>query len=462
MAARATIERVQHLSLDVERGLRRVEVLGLFPGEGAAAEGHDASLAYRGWGRAAGRGSDRRSRAPVWRGSTRPAWTSSVVADAVGAHAARAARPTRRAHSRARSAGRPRDRRRACRGTRAPWRRPAPRAIGCRTRRPAAIARRSASSLPAASGSASRAAASSTPVRSASARTASGKARRSWRMRKPKASPPAPQPKQWKMPRLGFTVNDGVFSVWKGHRPFQFSPARLRFTTWPTSSTMSTRARMSSRTCGAESRHQETRRGAPPPPIPPRMACEPGCGLGPRREASIGRLRRRSRRSNRDQMTRAVLQITRIVAPWAIRTGRGRPRWRRRRLRTTRPGDASATSGCALSTSSTARRRAPVPLPWMMRTDGSPARKASSRYFSSRSRASSVVFPIRRSSPATLLLSGICHAAPRAAGRWPRGRAIGPPGRGRCTPHGLHRHLHRHRARPHRGRAAVHRQRSLP
>ena len=37
-----------------------------------------------------------------------------------------------------------------------------------------------------------------TPARSASRRTASGKSRRSCRMRNPKASPPAPQPKQWK------------------------------------------------------------------------------------------------------------------------------------------------------------------------------------------------------------------------------------------------------------------------
>src|SRR5678815_2724692 len=50
------------------------------------------------------------------------------------------------------------------------------------------------------------------------------------------------------MPRLGLTVNDGVRSVWNGQSPFQFSPARFKFTTCPTSSTMSTRARMSSRT----------------------------------------------------------------------------------------------------------------------------------------------------------------------------------------------------------------------
>src|SRR6266542_4494234 len=39
-------------------------------------------------------------------------------------------------------------------------------------------------------------------------------------MRKPKASPPAPQPKQWKMPRLGLTVKEGGVSPWKGLCPF--------------------------------------------------------------------------------------------------------------------------------------------------------------------------------------------------------------------------------------------------
>ena len=32
-------------------------------------------------------------------------------------------------------------------------------------------------------------------------------------------SPPVPQPKQWKNPRSPLTVNDGVFSVWKGQSP---------------------------------------------------------------------------------------------------------------------------------------------------------------------------------------------------------------------------------------------------
>src|SRR5262245_60469119 len=69
-------------------------------------------------------------------------------------------------------------------------------------------------------------------------------------MMKPNASPPAPQPKQWKMPRFGLTVKDGVLSAWKGQSPFQCWPARFKFTTWPTSSTISSRARISSRIWG--------------------------------------------------------------------------------------------------------------------------------------------------------------------------------------------------------------------
>src|SRR4026207_1739611 len=49
--------------------------------------------------------------------------------------------------------------------------------------------------------------------------------------------------------RFGFTVNDAVFSVWKGQRPFQLSPARVGCPAWPTISTMSTRDRISSRCC---------------------------------------------------------------------------------------------------------------------------------------------------------------------------------------------------------------------
>src|SRR6266536_2467678 len=44
------------------------------------------------------------------------------------------------------------------------------------------------------------------------------------RCRKSMASPPSPQPKQWKWPRLESTVTDGVFSWWNGHRPFMRVP----------------------------------------------------------------------------------------------------------------------------------------------------------------------------------------------------------------------------------------------
>ena len=81
------IECVQNLSLDVERGLRGIEVLGFFPGEGAAAEGHDASLAI----------ANREEQPPpetiveAAAGLAREHETDldqQIVADAVGAHAA--------------------------------------------------------------------------------------------------------------------------------------------------------------------------------------------------------------------------------------------------------------------------------------------------------------------------------------------------------------------------------------
>src|SRR5207249_1664896 len=67
------------------------------------------------------------------------------------------------------------------------------------------------------------------------------------------------------------------------------------------------------------------------------------------------------------------------------------------------PSDGSpsrnvSTSGWLDKSVRTALRRAPVPLPWTSRTLGSPAMNASSRYCSTRSRASSVVLPSNRSS----------------------------------------------------------------
>src|SRR5262245_32486094 len=45
-------------------------------------------------------------------------------------------------------------------------------------------------------------------------------------------------------------MNEGVFSPWNGQRPFQLTPAFLRFTKRPTRSTMSTAARISSSNAG--------------------------------------------------------------------------------------------------------------------------------------------------------------------------------------------------------------------
>ncbi|OPZ89733.1 MAG: hypothetical protein BWY73_01448 [candidate division TA06 bacterium ADurb.Bin417] len=36
------------------------------------------------------------------------------------------------------------------------------------------------------------------------------------RITKEMESPPAPQPKQWKMPFSGVTMKEGVFSPWNG------------------------------------------------------------------------------------------------------------------------------------------------------------------------------------------------------------------------------------------------------
>jgi len=44
-----------------------------------------------------------------------------------------------------------------------------------------------------------------------------------------------------------------------------------------------------------------------------------------------------------------------------------------------RPDRVSRTRGCSAKRSRMARRRAPVPAPWMMATESSPARSASSR-----------------------------------------------------------------------------------
>ena len=69
-------------------------------------------------------------------------------------------------------------------------------------------------------------------------------------MTKPMTSPWAPQPKQWKKPLSSFTVNDGVFSLWKGQRPTDSRPRRMSRTRFAITLSSGTRARISSRNCG--------------------------------------------------------------------------------------------------------------------------------------------------------------------------------------------------------------------
>src|SRR5205807_1018526 len=71
------------------------------------------------------------------------------------------------------------------------------------------------------------------------------------------------------------------------------------------------------------------------------------------------------------------------------------------------PSRKDSTSGWPASRSWTVLRSAPVPLPWMSRTAGRPARNASSRYFSTMPRASSVVRPSRCNSRAMFVFPGI-------------------------------------------------------
>ena len=55
--------------------------------------------------------------------------------------------------------------------------------------------------------------------RSASHSIAPTKSRLSVSRTNEMASPPAPQPKQWYVPRSGETEKDGVFSWWNGQSP---------------------------------------------------------------------------------------------------------------------------------------------------------------------------------------------------------------------------------------------------
>src|SRR5215467_9247383 len=136
-------------------------------------------------------------------------------------------------------------------------------------------------------------------------------------MRNPKASPPTPQPKQWKMPRFGLTVKEGVFSLWKGQRPFQCSPARLRFTNWPTFSTMSRRERISSRICGEKPPAIRTARARPPSRRRRPREARPGDGSGsadgrraaPRRRGAALPCLYRESRAPREDSEECIVQV---------------------------------------------------------------------------------------------------------------------------------------------------------
>src|SRR6516165_4097452 len=66
------------------------------------------------------------------------------------------------------------------------------------------------------------------PARAASRSTASGKERLSTFSTNRMTSPPSAQEKQYHRPRAGVTLNEGVFSSWKGHRPLSDPPPALR------------------------------------------------------------------------------------------------------------------------------------------------------------------------------------------------------------------------------------------
>src|SRR5829696_2078431 len=84
------------------------------------------------------------------------------------------------------------------------------------------------------------------PALPASRSTDSTKVRCSESIRNLIASPPAPQPKQKYTFRAVLTLNDGLFSSWKGHRPFRLPPpADLSVTVSLITSAMDVRSRTS-------------------------------------------------------------------------------------------------------------------------------------------------------------------------------------------------------------------------
>src|SRR5262245_9739409 len=90
----------------------------------------------------------------------------------------------------------------------------------------------------------------SRPASRASRSTASGKGKPSLRMTKPTTSPWAPQPKQWKKFLSSLTVNEGVFSLWKGQRPVCSRPRFCSRTRRPTTWEIDRRFRSSSTNSG--------------------------------------------------------------------------------------------------------------------------------------------------------------------------------------------------------------------
>ena len=86
---------------------------------------------------------------------------------------------------------------------------------------------------------------SSTPALRASSRATSMKLFPSTLPTKVKTSPDSPHPKQWKNCFWAFTLNEGLFSLWNGHKPLWLVPARLSDTYSPMTCTMSVRSRIS-------------------------------------------------------------------------------------------------------------------------------------------------------------------------------------------------------------------------
>ena len=249
------------LPLRVERGLRRVEVLRLLVAEGAPAEGHHASLQIADGKEQPAAEAIVEAGAPGLTRADEPGCGQRLVADALAPSSRRAGTPSPPAPSRGRSAGRARGR---CRGrsryARARSPPAAPQRCGVEAARPAPS--RGAGPPRPERCSPRRSSGMATPARWASARTASGKARRSWRIRKREGVAAHAAAEAVEDALLGIDGEGRRLLGVEGAEALPVAaPARCRFTTRPTSSTMSTRARISSRTSAAKRRHQSSLRG---------------------------------------------------------------------------------------------------------------------------------------------------------------------------------------------------------